>query len=122
MDRLLERADQARLAGRHAEAVGLLARASQSHPHDRRAAIADFTRGRIHADELQEPARAAQAFSTAIARGLPDSLRETAWLRLVETRVKAGDREGAREAARQHRQLFPSGRYTDAIQRTIGEP
>jgi hypothetical protein len=91
-------------------------------PNDRRAAIADFTCGRIHADALRDHARAAQAFTAAIARGLPDSLRETAWLRLVETRVKAGDREGAREAARQHRQLFPSGRFGDAIARAIGEP
>ncbi len=62
---LLAAADAARLAGRPEDAVAPLTEIVTRHATDPRAAIAAFQLGRVLADDLHEPARAAEAFSRA---------------------------------------------------------
>jgi transmembrane sensor len=116
---LITRADVARLSGHAAEAVPLLERVLDEFPEDRRAALAAFTKGRIHADSLSEPRAAALAFKRALALGLPDSLVEDAHARAVEAWIAAGDRDAARAAAQAYETQFQSGKHRDRIQRWL---
>jgi transmembrane sensor len=119
MDDLLQLADVARLSGHPADALPALERAVREFPEDRRAGLAAYTQGRIHADELHQARHGADAFAQAIGLGLPEALSETAYLRLVETRWASGDRAGAEEAARQYATRFPSGRFGDKIKAVV---
>jgi hypothetical protein len=119
MDDLLKLSDVARLSGHPADALPALERAVREFPEDRRAGLAAYTAGRIQADDLHQPRHGADAFAQAIALGLPDALGETAWLRLVETRLAAGDRAGAEDAATKYQARFPSGRFRDKIHKLV---
>jgi transmembrane sensor len=109
VDDLLLLADVARLSGHSSEAVGPLTRVAQEHGGDPRASMAAFTLGRLQLDSLGRAAGAAQAFSRAIALGLPLGLREDAYARVVEARARAGDRAGARAAAAEYEARYPGG-------------
>jgi transmembrane sensor len=121
-DDLMDLGDVARLAGQPAEALPLLERAIASFGSDRRVSFAAMTRGRVLADDLHEPARAADAFAQAIALGLPALLVEDAYVRLVEARVEAGDRAGARAAAHDYDARFPDGAERERIRRWLESP
>jgi transmembrane sensor len=117
VDDLLGQADVARRAGHAGEAVPLLQRVIDRHPEDRRAALAAFTLGRVHFDELGRPREAAAAFAAAIRLGLPNALTEDAYARLIEAWARAGDAQAARSAAAEYSARFPSGRYRDRVKR-----
>jgi transmembrane sensor len=97
----------ARLSGHPRDALEPLERAITEHSHHPGAALAAFTLGRIHLDSLGDAASAAHDFDKAIALGLPQALVEDAYLRLIEARAKAGDRQGAHQAWLAHHQRFP---------------
>jgi transmembrane sensor len=122
VDELLLVADVARLSGHPADALLALERAAHDFPGDRRAGLAAYTAGRVHADELHDPRRGADAFSDAIDLGLPDALGETAYFRLVETRAASGDRDGAHEAARRYEARFPNGHFQARLHALLGGP
>jgi transmembrane sensor len=105
---LLLLADVARLSGHPAEAVGPLQRVIREH-RGAQASVAAFTLGRIQLDSLGQAAAAAQTFAEAIALGLPQGLRESAFARIVEARARAGDRAGAKAAAEDYEARYPSG-------------
>jgi TolA-binding protein len=67
VEALFAAADAARLAGHPAAAVAPLSAIVTRHPDDPRAAVAAFQLGRVFADELADPARAAAAFERARA-------------------------------------------------------
>ncbi|UJR85671.1 FecR family protein [Sandaracinus amylolyticus] len=118
IDTLLERADEARRAGRIDEALEHLAIAAQREG-DRRAAIASLTRGRL----LLDHGRAAEAvvdLRRAIAAGLPPALEETAKARLVDALARSGDREGALRAAEEYLRAYPNGAWRASVSRAIG--
>ena len=115
VEKLLRLADGARRSGHPAEALALLGRLVEGFPNDRRAALAAFTRGRIAADDLDQPRQAAESFARAIALGLPDALTEDAFLRLVESRLALGDRAAATAAVRQYEERFPRGRFAQRM-------
>jgi len=117
VDDLLVLADVARLSGHPADAVAPLTRVVNEHAGDSRAPLAAFTLGRIQLDSLGRPAAAADAFARAIALGLPQSLREDAYARLVEARARAGDKAGAAAAAREYEQRFPAGQRLEHVRR-----
>jgi transmembrane sensor len=119
VDDLLALADVARLSGHPADAVAPLTRVVADHPDDPRAPLAAFTLGRLSLDALGRPAQAAAAFQRAIQLGLPQSLREDAYARLVEARSRAGDEAGARTAARDYEQQFPDGKRLREVQRWV---
>jgi transmembrane sensor len=115
IEELLAAADTARLHGRPADAVAPLSLILASHADDSRAALAGFTLGRLELDALSQPSAAAAAFSRAIALGLPESLQETAYARLVEARARAADVVGAKAAASDYLKRFPSGAQADQV-------
>jgi len=87
------------------------------HASDPRTPLAAFTLGRLQLDALGHPAQAASAFTQAIALGLPQSLQEDAYARLVQAQSRAGNAAGARAAAQQYEQRFPSGKRLDEVRR-----
>jgi transmembrane sensor len=115
VDELLTLADVARLGGHPRQAVAPLSRILDEHSGDRRAAVAAFTLGRLHTDELGEPGRGAEAFRRVIALGPPSALRESAHARLVEACARAGDQVGARRAAADYLERYPAGRWADDV-------
>lgn len=122
IDELLTLCDVARLSGHPAAALPLLEQAIVHFPKDKRVALLAFTRGRIYFDDLHQPDRAAQAFAQALALGLPRALSEDAYALLVESRARAADRAGARDAAKQYDALFPNGRFHERIARWVQAP
>jgi transmembrane sensor len=119
LDDLLQLADVARLSGHPADAILPLERAVREFPEDRRAGLAAYTEGRIRVDELHQASLGAAAFARAIALGLPEALSESAYLRLVETRLASGDRAGAEAAAHEYAARFPGGRFGDKIKAAV---
>jgi transmembrane sensor len=119
---LLWLADVARLSGHPAAAVLPLRRLIERYPRDRNAPIALFTLGRIELDSLGDNQAAADAFSSAIAAGVPRSLSEDAAARLVEARARAGDLAGARTAADRYLSEFPNGRHAADVRRWTTPP
>jgi transmembrane sensor len=117
VDDLLALADVARRSGHPADAVAPLSQVVSSHGEDPRAPLAAFTLGRLQLDALSQPALAAQSFSRAISLGLPTSLQEDAFARLVEARARAGDGAGAKAAARDYEQRFPAGQRLEQVRR-----
>jgi transmembrane sensor len=119
LDELIGRADVARLSGHASEALPILQRILDEYPEDRRAALAAFTKGRIHADELHQPRDAARAFDRAIELGLPASLAEDAHARSVEAWLAAGDVAAARATAARYQSQFPTGKHLGRIQKWL---
>jgi len=115
VDELLALADAARLGGHPRQAVGPLERIVEGHSGDRRAAVAAFTLGRLRVDVLGDPGQGAEAFSKVLVLGAPAALRESAHARLVEARKASGDHYGARRAARNYLERYPTGRWSDSI-------
>jgi len=89
IEALFVEADRARLAGRPGDAVRPLTEIQDRFPQDRRAAIAAFQLGRILADEIRDPARAAPAFDRARALAPDGPLAEDARKRAAEARRAA---------------------------------
>ncbi len=119
---LLPLADVARLSGHPAEAVAPLMRVLTEHADDPRAPLAAFTLGRLQLDALGHPALAADAFTRALALGLPQSLQEDAYARLVESRAREGDSAGATTAAKEYERRFPAGKRMAEVHRWTSSP
>lgn len=119
-DALMARADQARLGGRPSEAASLLEQA-MAREGDPAAGVAAFTLGRLELDVLSRPARAASAFTRALALPLPPRLREDAAARRVEAHAAAGDLDAARAAAAEYLARYPEGRHAARVQSSAGE-
>lgn len=105
----MARADALRGSGRSSEAVTLLRDVVDAG--DRRAPLAAFTIGKVHAEDLGDPSGGARWFERAIALGLPSGLDEEAHARAVECFARAGARVDAARAARQYESRFPEGRH-----------
>lgn len=118
-DALMARADQARLGGRPEEAARLLEEA-MARAGDPAAGVAAFTLGRLELDVLSRPARAASAFTRALALPLPPRLREDAAARRVDAHAAAGDRDAARAAAAEYLARYPEGRHAARVRSAAG--
>ncbi len=118
-DSLLAIADEARKSGRPEQSVEPLERLLRDFPTSPKASIAAFTLGRVLLDELGRPRQAAAAFETARTIGLPDTLGESSYSRLVEAHARAGDAAAARRWAEEYRGRHPNGRYAGAIAKWI---
>lgn len=116
---LIALADMARQSGHPRDALPLLDRVVSEHPHDPRAALAAFTRGRIESDDLSEPARAAASFRQALTLAPPQALAEDAYARLVEALLQAGQRSAAEAAATEYHTRFPAGRYRERMRQWL---
>jgi transmembrane sensor len=89
IEELFARADHARLAGFPDEALQPLREIQERFPRDPRAAVAAFQLGRIFADVLRDPERAAQAFDRAQALAPSGALARDARARAEEARRAA---------------------------------
>ncbi|MBN2196659.1 MAG: FecR domain-containing protein [Polyangiaceae bacterium] len=119
IDDLVRRADAARAAGDVALATELLERVvNETSADDPRRALAALTLARLNM--AQSPERASRALSSALA-STPPGLEEDVLARLVEARARAGDREGARQAAQRYERRFPSGARLAEVRRWIAE-
>jgi TolA-binding protein len=96
VEALLERADRARLAGHPNEAVAPLSDVMNRYPADPRASLAAFQLGRVLADDLGDPVRAAQAFDRAQALAPAGPLESEARARTAEARRAATACDGGR--------------------------
>ena len=110
-------ADVARRSGHPAAAVSLLQQIVARHASDPRAAVAEFTLGRVWLESLGSPAEAARAFEQALTMNLPGTLAEDARARLVEALAKSGDAARARAAAEAYLSLYPSGSRRADVER-----
>jgi transmembrane sensor len=120
LDDVLQEADRLRAAGDARAAADLLERALASAPRDAMAGLAWFTLGRIRADQLDQPERAAHAFAQVIALGQPPSLIEDAHMRRVEALVDAGRRGEAAAALGAYERAFPSSERAAALRVRLG--
>jgi transmembrane sensor len=111
-------ADALRKEGRSGEAVTILRGLVDSG--DRRASLAAFTLGKIHAEELHDPALAGRWFERAIALGLPGGLDEEAQARAVECFAKAGAKDETARAAARYEARFPTGRHLARVREWNG--
>lgn len=115
---LLDAADTARRSGDILRAVALLEQFLTLAPNDYRAPLAAFTLGRLEADVLGRPARAAAAFERALPR-LPKALEADALARLALARNALGQREQARAAARRYLETHPDGPRSAAMRALV---
>lgn len=115
---LLDAADTARRSGDTPRAVALLEQFLTLAPNDYRAPLAAFSLGRLEADVLGRPARAAAAFERALPR-LPKALEADALARLALARNALGQREQARAAARHYLETHPDGPRSAAMRALV---
>jgi transmembrane sensor len=106
----MTRADTLRRSGKSSDAVAVL-REVVDAARDGRAPLAAFTIGKIHAEDLRDPAGAAPWFERAITLGLPSGLDEEAQARAVECFARAGSRADTARAAKRYEARFPEGRH-----------
>lgn len=113
-DRMAE-ADAARMAGQPREALAILT--SVVDDADPNAALAAFTIGKIHSEELGDRAAGAAWFERAIRLGLPVGLDEDAHARVVDCHGRAGNIDEAVRAASRYEAKYPQGRHLARVKR-----
>jgi transmembrane sensor len=119
---LLASADKARAEGHPEQAVEALREITQRFRSDPRAGAAAFTLGKLQMDRLGDPQGAARSFELAIGHGLPATLLEDAYARLVEAHARAGNRLAAERATEMYLARFPNGSREPAMKRWILQP
>ena len=108
---LLLLADGARLFDRTARALTALRALRQRFPSSREAATAAFTLGKIAFEQRHAYEDAVLWFATYLREQPSGLLMGDAFGRLMEARLRAGDRAGARSDAEQYLRRFPEGPY-----------
>ncbi|MGE0791026.1 MAG: FecR domain-containing protein [Sandaracinaceae bacterium] len=114
---LLDRADEARAAGRVEEGLQLLARAARMPGQE--GLLAAITRARWELD-LGRVAAARADLARASRRPSPGPLRELLLAYSVEAHARAGDRASAERASAEYDARFPQGRFRAANARWLG--
>ncbi len=117
---LLLAADTARLSGHAAGAVDYLERFLARYANDPRAALTAFTLGRVHLQELGQPAKAANAFALVRRLAPAGELAEDALAREVESWSRAGRAQEALSLAEEYVRKYPSGRRLHMVRRLGG--
>ena len=113
---LFDLADVARLSGHPEDAVEPLAHLVHRFPHDKRAGVAAFTLGRIEMTKLKNPKKAAEYFEKAIQLGVPPSLKQSAYVRAIETHMAAGQKKRAQSLVRAYLTRFPNGHHATQVE------
>lgn len=108
---LLGLADAARVSGQTDQAVTLLTTLRRRFPGSANAAAAAFSLGRIAFERRAAYSEAARWFSTYLDEAPNGPLMGDAVGRLMESRHRKGDREGARADAERYLRRFPRGPY-----------
>jgi hypothetical protein len=118
---LLALADAARLSGRTAHAIAVLAVLRERFPNTRGASTAAFALGRIAFERRGNYFDAAHWFAIYLDEDPSGPLMGDAAGRLIEARYRAGDRSGARRDAEHYLRRFPRGPYADTASEILSE-
>ncbi len=108
---LLALADAGRFFGPYTRAIGALAALRRRFPGTAEAGTAAFTLGRIAFENENAYGRAAKWFDAYLHEQPTGPLMGDAFGRLIEARLRSGDRIGARQTAQQYLRRFPGGPY-----------
>ncbi|MBN2343785.1 MAG: FecR domain-containing protein [Deltaproteobacteria bacterium] len=120
VDDLLLAADAMRLSGKPQEGIVYLTKIVTKHSRDPRAALAEFTRGRILLSQLGNPREAALSFRHVQKMASNSALAEDALAREVESWHRSGEQDTARERAELYTVRYPQGRRLKAVQKFGG--
>src|SRR4029079_116567 len=106
------------LTGRAPAAAQAYRAVRDRFPGSNEAARAAFSLGRIaHDGPGADPSAAARWFATYLAEAPQGSLAEEAAGRLIEARLEAHDRGGARDAAERYLRRYPGGPHAAVAER-----
>ena len=108
---LLALADAARLSGRDGPATTALRALRRRFPGSMDASIAAFMLGRMAFEKHHAYGEAAEWFETCMREQPTGPLMGDSFGRLMEARLRSGDRSGARANAEQYLRRFPEGPY-----------
>lgn len=108
---LLALADAARLSGRDGPAGVALRALRRRFPGSMDASIAAFMLGRMAFERQHAYSEAATWFETCLREQPTGPLMGDSFGRLMEARLRSGDRNGARSSAEQYLRRFPEGPY-----------
>jgi TolA-binding protein len=108
---LLALADAARLSGRDGPAGVALRALRRRFPGSMDASIAAFMLGRMAFEKHHAYGEAATWFETCLREQPTGPLMGDSFGRLMEARLRSGDRAGARANAEQYLRRFPEGPY-----------
>jgi len=120
-DELMRLADTARFARSSKEAVQALSSVRTRFAGQKVAADAAYTLGGMAFDIEGDFHRAAQWFSTYLKEQPSGALAREAWGRLMEARLRAGDRDEARAVARRYLVRYPDGPHKELARRLADE-
>jgi TolA-binding protein len=109
---LLALADASRLFGAGRRAAATLRVLRQRFPGTMDAATAAFTLGRVAFEKQHAYAEAADWFETYLREQPSGPLMGDSFGRLMEARLRSGDRTAARTSAQQYLRRFPEGPYS----------
>jgi len=108
---LLALADAARLSGRNGPAFAALRTLRRRFPGSMDGATAAFMLGRMAFERQHAYVEAATWFETYLKEQPAGPLMGDSFGRLMEARLRSGDRSGARANAEQYLRRFPEGPY-----------
>jgi TolA-binding protein len=108
---LLALADAGRFFGPTRRATDALTSLRRRFPHSSDAGTAAFTLGRIALEKQGAYTTAASWFEVYLREQPNGALMGDAFGRLMEARLRSGDRAGARSSAEQYLRRFPAGPY-----------
>ena len=111
--------DASRLAGRYPRAVQAYMSVRERFTGTSQAQRAAFTLGRIEFDTRGNYKAAARWFRTCLADNVRGSMAMEASGRLLEALDKAGDRRGARAAAKQYLSSYRNGPHSDLARQVL---
>lgn len=118
-DDLLALGEVAHRSRHYADASSLYARFVDRYTAHPEAGMVAFTLGRLQLDQLGAPREAARWFERAQSLGVARYLREDLSARLVEAHARAGNTDGARDAAEEYLRQFPEGRRAEDVRRWV---
>lgn len=118
---LLALADAARLSGRTTRAVEVLVMLRRRFPRSPDAATAAFSLGRIAFERRRAYDEAVRWFTLYLTELPQGPLMGDAVGRLMEARLRAGDRTGARADADRYVRRFPEGPYAPEARAMLSE-
>lgn len=116
---LLQLGDGARLAGRPERAREALLSLRRRFPSDPRRAAAAFALGKVAFDQERAYRAAADWFATSVREQPGGSLAREASGRLIEALQRARDLPGARRAAQQYLDRYPTGPHAEVARSVL---
>lgn len=119
---LLLLADVARFSQNKEGATLALKALRRRFPRRQESATAAFTLGELSFDSEREYARAAGWFSTYLEESPLGPLAQEAMGRLVESSLRAGDKDGVKRWGNRYLERYPTGPHAQLVQHALHSP